>query len=47
MSVLNLPTMSNSGSTQRAADGSQHVNDDNITDITNIVADVPVGAEAS
>ena len=39
--------MSNSGSTQWAAEGSQHANDDNVTDITNVVADVPVGTEAS
>ena len=39
--------MSNSGSTQWAAEGSQHIHNDNITEITNVVADVPVGAEAS
>ena len=47
MSQLNLPLMSNSESTRWDAEGSQYIDNDNVTDITTVVADAPVGAEAS
>ena len=49
MSTYNFTPASNSGSTQWAADGNQDYNNDtdNITDNATVVADAPVGAEAS
>ncbi len=49
MSAHNFTHASNSGSTQWAADGNQNVHNDvdDVTDIVTVVADAPVGAEAS
>ncbi len=49
MSTYNFTHASNSGSTSWAADGIQDFNNDtdNVTDIATVVADAPVGADAS
>ncbi len=47
MSALNTTNMSDSGSTQWAAEGILNSLNDDIVENTNVVADVPVGTEAS
>ena len=47
MSALNPTNLSNSGSTQWAAEGILNSLNDDIVDDTNVVADVPDGIPAS
>ena len=47
MSALNTTNMSDSGSTKWAAESILNSLNDDIVENTNVVADVPVGSEAS